>query len=147
MQRVTITLEDDLLREVDALGQGNRSEAIRDLIRAGLRQAAAQRQQQGPCAAAVAYVYDHHRRDLPERLTNAFHDHHELSVATLHVHLDPHNCLEVAVLKGEAARIRDFADALTGERGVRHGSLLLLTPAGGAQAAVAGASHPHPHDH
>ncbi|ONG52309.1 nickel responsive regulator [Pseudoroseomonas deserti] len=133
MQRITITLDDDLLQAVDAHGPpgGNRSETIRDLIRAGLRQAEAQRPPEGPCAAAIAYVYDHHRRDLPERLTKAFHDHHDLSVATLHVHLDHHNCLEVAVLKGQGAEIRRFAEAVTGERGVRHGSLLVVAPEGG----------------
>jgi CopG family nickel-responsive transcriptional regulator len=140
MQRITITLEDALLQEIDALGEGrgNRSEAIRDLLRAGLRQAAAQKPPEGRCAAAIAYVYDHHRRELPERLTRAFHDHHDLSVATMHVHLDHHNCLEVAVLKGEAAEIRRFAEALTGQRGVRHGSLLVLAPEAGP------APHPGP---
>lgn len=128
MQRITITLDDDLLREVDALGQPNRSEALRDLVRAGLRQAAEARRAEGPCVAALAYVYDHHRRDLPGRLAHSFHDHHALSVATLHVHLDHHACLEVAVLKGEAAHLRRFADAVSAERGVEHGTLLLLAP-------------------
>ncbi|WP_159993017.1 nickel-responsive transcriptional regulator NikR [Roseomonas sp. 18066] len=142
MQRITITLDEALLQEVDALGiqegrGGNRSETIRDLIRAGLRQAAPP--PEGPCAAAIAYVYDHHRRDLPERLTNAFHDHHDLSVATMHVHLDHHNCLEVAVLKGDGAEIRRFAEAVTGQRGVRHGSLLVVAP-------QAGDAHHHHHD-
>lgn len=129
MQRITITLDDDLLQEVDGLGYDNRSEAIRDLVRAGLQQAAETRQAAGPSVGALAYVYDHHRRDLPERLTNSFHDHHDLSVATLHVHLDHHACLEVAVLKGDAALVRRFADAVSAERGVQHGKLLLLSPA------------------
>ena len=133
MQRITITLDDDLLREVDGLGYANRSEAIRDLARAGLRQAAEARQAEGPAVGALAYVYDHHRRDLPERLTNSFHDHHALSVATLHVHLDHDACLEVAVLKGDASVVRRFADAVIAERGVQHGSLLLLSQ---ARAAV-----------
>jgi len=133
MQRITITLDDDLLREVDGLGYANRSEAIRDLARAGIRQAAEARQAEGPAVGALAYVYDHHRRDLPERLTNSFHDHHALSVATLHVHLDHHACLEVAVLKGDASVVRRFADAVIAERGVQHGSLLLLSQ---ARAAV-----------
>jgi CopG family nickel-responsive transcriptional regulator len=128
MQRITVTLDDDLLREIDARGHANRSEALRDLLRAGLRQAAEAAAPTGRCAAALAYVYDHHRRDLPARLTDAFHDHHDLSVATLHVHLDHHACMEVAVLKGEAAAVRRFAEAVAAERGVRHGQLLLMSP-------------------
>jgi len=126
MQRITITLDDDLLREVDGLGYGNRSEAMRDLVRAGLQQAAEARHAKGPCVGALAYVYDHHRRNLSGNLTTSFHDHHDLSVATMHVHLDHEACLEVAVLKGDAADVRRFAEAVSAERGVQHGKLLLL---------------------
>ena len=83
----------------------------------------------GSAAGVLAYVYDHARRDLPNRLTDTFHDHHELSVATLHVHLDHHSCLELAVLKGDGEKIQRFADAVVAERGVRHGGLLLVLPA------------------
>ncbi|UPG73858.1 nickel-responsive transcriptional regulator NikR [Roseomonas gilardii subsp. gilardii] len=130
MQRITITLDDALLGEIDALGYGNRSEALRDLLRAGLRQRVGDGAVNGRCAAALAYVYDHHRRDLPDRLTNIFHDHHDLSVAMLHVHLDHHACLEVAVLKGEVQQVRQVADAVTAERGVQHGNLLVMRACG-----------------
>jgi CopG family nickel-responsive transcriptional regulator len=76
--------------------------------------------------AALVYVYDHTRRDLPNRLANEFHDHHDLAVSTLHVHLDAQSCLEVAVLKGPAGAVRHMADHVTAERGVRHGQLVLL---------------------
>lgn len=43
MQRITITLDDDLMDELDAMiaahGYQNRSEAIRDFARAGMQQA------------------------------------------------------------------------------------------------------------
>lgn len=130
MQRITITLDDELLREIDALGYDNRSEALRDLARAGLRAAAGDARLQGRCAAALAYVYDHRRRDLPDRLANTFHDRHELSVATMHVHLDHDTCMELAVLKGDATRIRRLAGAVSAERGVRHGRLLVVVQDG-----------------
>jgi CopG family nickel-responsive transcriptional regulator len=126
MQRITITLDDALLGEIDALGYQNRSEAIRDLARAGLRQAAAEKAPDGPCVAALAYVYDHAKRDLSQRLTDNFHDHHHLSVATLHVHLDHDSCMEVTVLRGDAAKLRDFAESVIAERGVRHGRLVVM---------------------
>ena len=132
MQRITITLDDELLREIDALGYGNRSEALRDLARAGLREVAGDARLQGRCAAALAYIYDHHRRDLPDRLADAFHDRHELSVATMHVHLDHDTCMELAVLRGDAARVRRFAEAVSAERGVRHGRLLVVAQDGPA---------------
>jgi CopG family nickel-responsive transcriptional regulator len=129
VERVTITIEADLLAEVDALvttrGYQNRSEALRDLARAGLRQAEPPRLDT-PCVAALVYVYDHARRDLPNRLANGFHDHHNLAVSTLHVHLDAGSCLEVAVLRGAAGDLQHMADHVIAERGVRYGQLVLL---------------------
>jgi len=129
VQRVTITMEDELLAELDGLvvrrGYQNRSEALRDLARAGMRQVDGPTDEE-PCVAALVYVYDHARRDLPNRLANEFHDHHNLAVSTLHVHLDAHSCLEVAVLRGSVGDVRHMADHVTAERGVRHGQLVLL---------------------
>jgi CopG family transcriptional regulator, nickel-responsive regulator len=86
MQRVTITLDDELMTELDriiaARGYQNRSEAIRDLARAGIRQEAATLGEQGDCVAALVYVYDHNARQLSKRLADTFHDHHEMSPTT-----------------------------------------------------------------
>lgn len=133
MQRVTITIDDDLMAEIDQLiaarGYQNRSEAIRDLARVGVKQASVAMEPDQACVAALVYVYDHARRELPKRLANAFHDHHDLSVSTLHVHLDHESCLEVTVLRGQLRAVRHFADHVIAERGVRHGELVVL-PAG-----------------
>ena len=93
MQRVTITIDEELDAELDsfmtARGYTNRSEAIRDLARSGLRQAAIEIGGPRPCIAALVYLYDHAARELPKRLTQDFHERHDLGQATLHVHLDP----------------------------------------------------------
>jgi CopG family transcriptional regulator, nickel-responsive regulator len=125
MQRFTISLDDDLARAFDRLiaerGYGNRSEAVRDLLRGQLE--AARPAEGGHCVANLSYVYNHHERDLAERLTALQHGHHDLTVATMHAHLDHDNCLESVILKGPTAQVRAFAEALSAERGVRHGSL------------------------
>jgi CopG family nickel-responsive transcriptional regulator len=130
MQRVTITVDDELMAHIDALivrrGYQNRSEAIRDLARAGLQQARNEAAAGEDCIAALVYTYDHGRRELPKRLANTFHDHHDMSVSTLHVHLARERCLEVNVLKGESDEVRHFADHVIAERGVRHGQLVML---------------------
>jgi CopG family nickel-responsive transcriptional regulator len=142
MQRVTITIDDDLDEELErymrARGYENRSEALRDLARSGLQQAALEVAGPRPCVAALIYVYDHEARDLPKRLTRDFHDRHDLAQATLHMHLDHDNCMEVTVLKGRGADVQDFANHIITERGVRHGHVVYL-PADGA--------HNHSHDH
>lgn len=130
MQRLTITLDDDIAQALDAFmvaqGYSNRSEAIRDLLRGPLRDAEAAREPLMPCMAVVSYVYDHHERDLGRRLMRTQHDHHALGIETLHTHLDHDHCLEVAVLRGEAKEVQDFAQALIRERGVRFGGVNLL---------------------
>ena len=138
MQRVTITIDDELGGELDrfmaARGYANRSEAIRDLARSGLQQAASETAGSRECVATLSYVYDHEARELPKRLTRDFHDHHDLAQATLHVHLDHESCLEVTVLKGRSADVKAFADHVIAERGVRHGHVLFMPTDGGAPA-------------
>jgi CopG family transcriptional regulator, nickel-responsive regulator len=134
MQRVTITLDDDLAAELDrfmaARGYGNRSEAIRDLARSGLQEGASQVGGARACLAALVYVYDHETRELSKRLTRDYHAHHDLAQATLHVHLDHDTCMEVTVLKGRGGDVQEFADHIIAERGVRHGRLVYMPFAG-----------------
>lgn len=133
MERFTISLDSELAKEFDALiaerGYSNRSEAVRDLLRAQLeqwRQARAAGEATAHCVANLSYVYNHHERELAERLMAIQHDHHDLMVSTLHAHLDHENCIETAILRGPTATVRRFAEQLMAERGVRHGQLNLV---------------------
>ena len=151
MQRVTITIDDELDAELDrfmrARGYANRSEAIRDLARSGLQQAATEVGGTRPCVAALVYLYDHEARELPKRLTRDFHDRHDLAQATLHVHLDHDSCMEVTILRGKADQVQHFGEHVIAERGVRHGRIVLvptdvlIKPHTHADGTV----HEHPH--
>ena len=155
MERITISLDTDLAAEFDRLiaerGYSNRSEAVRDLLRAHLEAARQTRGDATHCVANLSYVYNHHERDLAERLTALQHGQHDLTVATMHAHLDHENCLESVVLRGPTAAVRSFADALIAERGVRHGQLNLIdveVDAGrvhGHGYRLAGSGHEHVH--
>jgi CopG family nickel-responsive transcriptional regulator len=149
MQRVTITLDDALMAELDAIiaarGYQNRSEAIRDLARAGIRDASESPENKGPCVAALVYVYDHAARQLSKRLTDAYHAHHELSLASLHVHLDEATCLEVTVLRGTSGEVQHFGEHVIAERGVRHGKIVRLPVDETAAAAHSHHSARHRH--
>ena len=79
------------------------------------------------CVANLSYVYNHHERDLAERLMGIQHDHHDLTISTMHAHLDHDHCIESVMLKGRSRDVRRFADAVSAERGVRHGQLNLIT--------------------
>ena len=114
MERITISVSDEFAAELAAFMESeryeNRSEAVRDLARLGLKRARIDHSISGDCVATLSYVFNHHTRELAKRLTDAHHEHHGHQVATMHVHLDHDNCLEVAVLRGDAAKVRDFAE-------------------------------------
>ena len=147
MQRITITIEDDLLAEIDAAakarGYQNRSEIIRDLTRAGLQQSAEDAHASGQCVAALVYVYDHAARDLSKRLVENYHGHHDLSLATLHVHLVDDSCMEVTALKGSSEDVRHLAEHVIAERGVRHGRVVMIPTSPGKKPKPRKHGHKH----
>ncbi|MPN30473.1 Nickel-responsive regulator [bioreactor metagenome] len=149
MERITISLDEDLASAFDALiaerGYRNRSEAMRDLLRRELENARQRSEADGECVATLSYLYNHHERDLAERLTGLQHDHHDLTVSTLHAHLDHDNCIECAILRGPTTGVRRFAESIMAESGVRHGSLNLISVEVSASSQAHGHSHPHPH--
>jgi CopG family nickel-responsive transcriptional regulator len=151
MQRVTITLDDELMAELDQViavrGYQNRSEAIRDLVRSGIRQDARETDAAGQCVAALVYVYDHESRELSKRLARSFHERHDLSLAALHVLLDHDSCMEVAVLRGRTRDIQHLADHVIAERGVRHGRLVTVPVELEDQKHAHGAEPGHRHLH
>ncbi len=130
MQRVTITIDDDLMAELDRLiaarGYKGRSEAMRDVARAGIQQALLEADEAAECVAVAVYVYEHAARDLARRLVSLFHDHHDLSVANMHVPLNHESGMEVALLKGATDRVRHLASSVLAERGVRNGRLIIV---------------------
>jgi len=128
--RFGVSIDERLLDRFDALiaekAYINRSEALRDLIRASLVD---EQWDVGDSEAVgtVTLVYDHHARDLADKLTESQHTHHEEIVSTLHVHLDADHCLEVVVLRGVAREIKRIADGLIGTKGVKHGKFVATT--------------------
>jgi CopG family nickel-responsive transcriptional regulator len=130
LERITIAIESELLAGFEELldrrSLGNRSEAIRDLIRRRLVEDEIEHGE-GEAVASLTLLYDHEQRELAERLVEAGHTHRARVLSTLHVHLDHRLCLEVQVLQGEPAELRHYADHLLGMRGVKHGELVLTS--------------------
>jgi CopG family nickel-responsive transcriptional regulator len=126
MRRVTISVDDDLADTFDRMvrnkGYANRSEAFRDLLRAALGQEKLQAGSAKQCVGALSYVYNHHERQLASRLTGMQHEHHDLTVSTMHAHLDHQNCIETVILRGPTADVTQFAQDVIAQSGVRHGN-------------------------
>ena len=116
-------MERPLLDRFDTIvaekGYENRSEALRDLVRKALDER--QWREGGPAVATITIVYDHHVRELTERLTEIQHDYGELIISALHVHLDHHHCMEVIAAKGPARELKTLSDRLTNAKGVLSG--------------------------
>ena len=131
MDRFTISLDEDLAEAFDEhikqRGYATRSEAVRDILRDLLQRRELAAENNGFCVASLSYVYNHHERQLAERLASLQHAHHELTAATMHVHLDHDNCLEVLVVKGKAGAVKKIADALISTKGVKHGRLTITS--------------------
>jgi CopG family nickel-responsive transcriptional regulator len=130
MERFTISLDESLAQEFDALlrerGYANRSEAVRDMLRRELEAHRLEHQDAPFCVASLSYVYNHHERRLAERLTDLQHHAHDLVVSSMHVHLDHDNCLETLFLRGSTSAVRALAEKISAERGVRHGQMNLV---------------------
>jgi CopG family nickel-responsive transcriptional regulator len=133
LERIGISLEDDLLAKFDKLiaekGYVNRSEAIRDLIRDALVQRSwtsdsGQREER---VAVVTLVYDHDSSSLAQKLAHIQHENHKAVVSALHVHMDEHNCLEVLVLRGRGRDVITMGEGLVSTKGVKYGRLVPAT--------------------
>ena len=127
--RFGVSLEKELLDRFDKLlkerGYPNRSEAIRDLIRENLVKK--EWIEGKEVAGAITLVYDHHRSELVNRLTDIQHDYHHLIISTQHIHLDHDNCLEIVVVKGKPKDAEKLCQALRSIKGVKHGALTMAS--------------------
>ncbi|MDQ7772982.1 MAG: nickel-responsive transcriptional regulator NikR [Elusimicrobiales bacterium] len=125
LSRFGVSLDGDLLGRFDAYiareGYTCRSKAIADLIR---KEFVADDFAKGATVAgAVTVVYDHHKREVVNRLLDIQHDHGDIIISAQHVHLDHDNCLEIIAVKGLGAEVKLLADALKAVKGVKHATL------------------------
>lgn len=123
--RFGVSISNELLEQFDKLikerNYTNRSEAFRDLIRQELIKK--EWQDGGEVAGAITLIYDHHRKDLLNRITDIQHDSQRVIISTQHIHLDHDNCLEIVAVRGKPVEVRRLADTLISIKGVKHGTL------------------------
>lgn len=141
--RFGVAMEDHLLSSLDALVEergGTRSEILRDLVRKEI--ARSELRQNAMAVGALTLVYDHHVRELTERLTEIQHDLGEAVRSTMHVHLSHDLCLEVIVMRGTANVLQKVADRILATKGVVQGGLELI-----AERVVMTEPSKHGHKH
>lgn len=125
-KRFGVSISEDLLDRFDEMiderGYGNRSEAIRDMIRDRLVERAWEEDDE--VMGVVTLLYDHHKSKLSDKLTHRQHHYHDLIISTTHLHVDEDNCLELVAVKGRGSEVKEVADQLISTKGVIHGKLL-----------------------
>jgi CopG family nickel-responsive transcriptional regulator len=128
LERFGVSMEQGLLDQLDAFikrkGYPNRSEALRDFVRANLVEES-WADDKKEVVGTVTLIYNHHSLELPKKLTDLQHHYHQEILSTTHFHLDAHNCLEVLALRGQAKKVREVADRLISAKGVKHGRLVM----------------------
>ena len=128
--RFGISMDSQLLKRFDSFishhGYANRSEAIRDLVRDRLVKGE-WTDEKVETVGTITIIYDHHQRELAEKLTEQQHRAHESVISVMHVHLDHHNCLEVLAVRGKAKHIKTLSDNLISAKGVKHGKLVMTS--------------------
>jgi len=127
--RFGISLDKELLDKFDriikAKNYSNRSEAFRDLIRQELVKK--EWQENREVAGAINLIYDHHKRELLNKITEIQHQFQKLIISTQHIHLDHNNCLEIIAVRGNPKEVQKLSDTLTSVKGVKHGTLGMST--------------------
>lgn len=123
--RFSVSLDRDLVAEFDRKIKAERcptrSKAVGDLIRADLVRTEWQAGEE--VVGAIVLVYDHHKRDILQRLTDVQHDCHDAIISTQHIHLDHANCIEIVAVRGNPAEIQTILKRLKAVKGLKHVSL------------------------
>ncbi len=124
--RVAVSIDEKLFKRFEELiekrGYVNRSEAIRDLIRAALIEESLK--EDNFAFGTITLVYDHYQKELSEKITDIEHGYLDNIISTMHIHIDHNHCLEVIAVKGKVKEIKELADKLLTLKGVKHGKLV-----------------------
>lgn len=127
VKRFGVSLGEDILNELDNLVEKhsfpNRSQAIRHLVKTSL--VTDKVNENKVVAGAIVMVYDHHKRELNNKLMHIQHDYHDLILSTLHVHLEHDLCLETIAVKGKAQKLFELSDKIIATKGIKHGKLII----------------------
>jgi len=130
LARFGVSIAKDLLDKFDAVireqNYPTRSKAIEDFIRQTISDSAISKDT-AEVVGSIDIVYDHHRREILNKLTDIQHDHQEIILSSQHIHLDHHNCFEIVIVKGEKQMIEKLAAQIKAVKGVKHSSLRWAT--------------------
>ncbi|MDR1695499.1 MAG: nickel-responsive transcriptional regulator NikR [Endomicrobium sp.] len=130
LSRFGVSVNKDLLDRFDSLigarEYPTRSKAIEDLITHYISDDSLAGDDAG-VIGSVNVIYDHHKRELLQKLTGIQHDFQEIILSSQHIHLDHHNCFEIIIVKGKKKEAEKFYCLVKGTKGIKNASLTVFS--------------------
>lgn len=132
VSRISISVTPELLRRFDEalerLGYGNRSTAMQAAMQSFVTESKWQCPKMGRGVGAIVLLYNHEEKDVEGALTDIQHRYIGVSSASMHIHLDAENCLEIIPVRGSSSEIKSLAQELMTKAGVKELKLVMVTP-------------------
>lgn len=129
LKRFSVSIDEKLIKRFDKYIKEKkyptRSKAIGDLITESLMKNEWVTGKE--VTGAVTLVFDHHKRELVNKLTDIQHKFHNLVISSQHIHLDHDNCFEIIAVKGKSGDVQKLAELLKATKGVKFASLSMAT--------------------
>ncbi|MCD6423438.1 MAG: nickel-responsive transcriptional regulator NikR [Elusimicrobia bacterium] len=125
LKRFGVSIEEKVLKNFDSYIKKKkyptRSKAISDLI---VKELVKHEWLKGNTVVGViSLVYNHHKRDIVEKLTDIQHDFYDVIISSQHIHLDHNNCFEIVIVRGKPDKIKNLSEKLAGTKGVKYSNL------------------------
>lgn len=124
--RFSISLPEELYSELERKVVENRyasrSELVRDLIRRDIVDESWDKED-SEVVAVLTIVYDHHQRELTQKMIDIQHSQFINILCNTHVHIDHKNCLETIIIRGKPSLIEKISNEIGGLKGVKFSKL------------------------
>jgi len=125
--RFSVSLEDELLRELDTYVRdnnfANRSQGLRYLIEKHIVE------KKWHCnnivAGAVILIYDHQKKDIQSKSNDIRQSYFDVILSSQNYYLSKNIYLEIIAVKGKAKILTELADKLISIKGIKHGKLIM----------------------
>jgi CopG family nickel-responsive transcriptional regulator len=127
MAIISISLNDKLLSEIDALQEDMGFSGRSDVIRAAARMLIDENMEKNvPEGQVNSVLFLIHSQKVEDRVTDIKHDYEDIINTQIHTHLKDENCLEIFILEGDAFRIRDITQRFRSCGKMEHLKLIMF---------------------
>ncbi|MFZ0512693.1 MAG: hypothetical protein WAM14_13890 [Candidatus Nitrosopolaris sp.] len=123
VERISMSLSPKLLAEFDKsmvkAGFTDRSKAIQTALHSFVDEHDWMDDLQKSGAGVIIMLYDTHVYNQDTKSTRIQHKYTDIISAATHLHLNDDNCLESIMVKGDVRRMKELANELSKNRGIK----------------------------